>query len=84
MHAPHSCCAVWNWNDYTSKGNFFYNETTGTKRGRNRAVALTSGTTKTGFDFDITSAVSYTLSGTISGLTETDNNLIVTVTAWAG
>ena len=70
---------------HTAKGNFFYNETTGTQRGRKdaTAVAIASGASKSGIDFSIAFAVSYSLSGTITGLSEADASLMVTLTAWA-
>ena len=74
----------------TAKGNFFYDETidetTAAQRSRKSAttIEISGGSNKNGIDFfNIASAVSYTLSGTITGLTETDGNLVVTLTAWA-
>lgn len=70
---------------HTDKGNFFYSATVGTKRGRKEATAIdiAYSASRNGIDFNIASAVSYTLSGTITGLTEADGNLKVSLTAWA-
>ena len=69
---------------HSDKGNFFYNDTEGPQRSTQRATLLTlaPGDTQRGIHFDMTSVVSYTLSGVVAGLAATDDNLMVTVTAW--
>ena len=68
----------------TAKGSFYYHPTIGTQRGRNQAsiISIQAGADRDGIDFNITMAVSYRLSGTIQGLTETDDSLMITLTAW--
>ena len=87
---PYSVQGLADADDYivmlkTDKGRFFYHETEGFQRGRAGAstVSIVNHGQQDGVDFNVTTAVSYSLSGTIRGLTETDNNLMVSVTAWS-